>query len=124
MWFPPSPIRIRPCEINRPIKRQAAVRVDVNVQRLIIRGCVDQADITRLHKVVGHHNVFLVGGDLDVVGADSGLVFVRVVQALDVVEVGDVKGGDVVGGCDGHCRVVNRVSDICNIGTSGLSHER
>lgn len=86
-------------EVDGPVEGQAAVVVEVNVQLLEIRRCVDNADRARLHKVVGHQQMFLVGRDLDVVRADGRLDLVRVVEALDVVEVRDVKGRDVVGGC-------------------------
>lgn len=88
-------------EINRAVEIQTAVVFDVDVQRFEIRRRVDDADVAGLHKVVRHHDVFLVGGDFDVVRADGGLVGGGVVEALDVAEVGDVEGCDVVGCCEG-----------------------
>lgn len=88
-------------EIDGAAKMEGSVRVDVNVQRLIIGGRVEDADVARLHKVVGHHDVFLVRRDLDVMRANGGLVVVRVIQPFDVVQIGDVEGRDVVGRCEG-----------------------
>ena len=96
-----APIGIRSCKVNAPVEVQRAIRVDVNVQRLEVGGGVDEADLASLHKVVGDDNVLLVGGDFDVVGTDGGLNGVWVIEALGVVEVGDVERGDVVSGCDG-----------------------
>jgi hypothetical protein len=47
--------------------------------------------------------VLLVGSDLDVVGSDGGLILIGVVEALDVVEVGDIEGSNVVGGGESDC---------------------
>ena len=33
--------------------------------------------------------------------ADDGLILIRIVQTLDIVEVGDIKGGDVAADGDG-----------------------
>ncbi len=96
-----TPIRKLPAKVNAAIKAQTAIVQDIDVQRLEVGGRVDQADLARLHKVVGHHEVALVGRDLDVVRADGGLIFVRVVETLDVRKVADVEGGDVVGGGEG-----------------------
>lgn len=88
-------------KVDGPVEVQAAVIEDVDVQRLEVGRRVDDADLARLHKVVGDEEVLLVGGDLDVVRANGRLVLVGVVQALDVVQVADVEGGDVVGGRQG-----------------------
>lgn len=90
-------------EIDRAVEMQRAVGLDVDVLSLEVGRGIDKADVARLHKVVGDDDVFLIGGDFDVMRADDGLVFVGVVEALDVVEVGDVERGDVVGGCEGDC---------------------
>lgn len=42
--------------------------------------------------------MLLVRSDLDVVRANGGLVLIGVVKTLDVVQVGDIEGSDVVGG--------------------------
>lgn len=86
-------------EIDRAVEVEATVVLNVDVQSLEVSGSVDDADVAGLHEVVGDDDVFLVGRDFDVVRAEGGLVGVRVVEALDVVEVGDVEGGDVVGCC-------------------------
>lgn len=99
MRFRPSAIRIRPCKINGPVKVQRAIGIDVDIQRLIIRRGVDEAYIARLDEVVRNDNVLLVRGDFDVVRADGGLDFIRVIEAFDVFEVRDVECSDVVCGC-------------------------
>lgn len=44
--------------------------------------------------------MLLIWCDLDVVGSNSRLHGIRVIQSLNVVEIRDVKGGDVVCGCE------------------------
>lgn len=55
----------------------------------------------------------LVGSDLDVVRADGRLVLVGVVQTLDVLQVADVEGGNVVGGRQGE---VGEAAILRNVG--------
>lgn len=88
-------------EVNGAVEAQGAVVLDVDVEGLEVSGGVDDADLAGLDEVVGDDKVLLVGGDLEVVGADGGLDGVGVVETLDVVEVRDVEGGDVVGGGQG-----------------------
>lgn len=85
-------------EVDESVEAERAILFDVNVKRLEIGRSVDDTDVAGLHKVVGNDDVLLVGSDLDVVGSDGRLVLFGVVEALDVVQVGDVEGGDVVGG--------------------------
>jgi hypothetical protein len=56
--------------------------------------------------------VLLVRRDLDVVRADGRLVLVRVVEALDVVQVADVERCDVVGGCQGQVDEAAVLGDV------------
>lgn len=76
-----------PGEVDGAVEAERAIIVDVNVQRLEVGGSVDDTDIAGLDKVVGDDYVLLVGSDLDVVGSDGGLVLIRVIKALDVVQV-------------------------------------
>lgn len=99
-------------EVDAAVEAQAAVVEDVDVQRVEISRGVDEADLAGLHEVVGDGDVLLVGGDLDVVRADGGLVLVGVIEALDVVEVADVEGGDVVGGRQGEVDVFAVLGDV------------
>jgi hypothetical protein len=66
--------------------------------------------------------VLLVGRDLDVVRADGRLVLVRVVETLDVVQVADVEGCDVVGCCEGQVDEAAVLGDVGarDEGVSGL----
>lgn len=41
-------------EVDAAVEAEAAVVEDVNVQGLEVGGRVDDADVARLHKVVGH----------------------------------------------------------------------
>lgn len=97
-------VRERALEIDRAVEMKRAVRVDVDIKRLIIAHGIENADVAGLHKVIGDDDVFLIGSDFNVVRADGGLQFVGVVEAFDVVEVGDVERGDVVGSCECDCR--------------------
>lgn len=90
-------------EIDRAVEAQLAIVFDVDVQRLEIGRRVDDTNIARLHEVVCNDEVLLVGSDFDIVRANGRLVSVRVVKALDVVEVGDIECGDVVSGGQGDC---------------------
>jgi len=97
----PSTLRILRLKVNRTVKVQRAIGVDVDVQRLEIGRGIDEADVARLHEIICDDDVFLVRCDLDVVRADARLHFVGVVETLDVGEVGNVEGCDVVGGGEG-----------------------
>lgn len=59
------------------------------------------AYIASLDEVSSNKQVLAIGGQLDVVRADDGLVLIRVVEALDVLQVGDVESGNVAADSDG-----------------------
>lgn len=101
-------------KVDSPVEAQATVIVDVDVKRFEISRGIDDTNLAGLNKVVGNHDVLLVGSNLDVVGSDGGLVLIRVVQTLDVVQVADVEGGDVVGGGEGQ---VEEASVLADVGT-------
>lgn len=103
-------------EVDGAVEVQGAVVLDIDVEGLEVGGGVDDADLAGLDEVVGDDEVLLVGGDLEVVGADGGLGDVGVVKALDVVEVGDVEGGDVVSGGEGE---VGEAAVLGEIGVDG-----
>lgn len=103
-------------EVDGAVEAQGAVVLDVDVEGLEVSRGVDEADLAGLDEVVGDDEVLLVGGDLEVVGADGGLDDVGVVEALDVVEVGDVEGGDVVSGGQGE---VGKAAVLGEIGVDG-----
>lgn len=85
-------------EVDGAVEAERAVIVNVNVQRLEVSGRVDDTDVAGLHEVVGDHDVLLVRSNLDVVRTNGRLVLIGVVKALDVVQVRDIEGSDVVGG--------------------------
>lgn len=95
-----SAIGVRPGEIDRAVEVQGTVRVDVDVQRLVVGRGVDQANVAGLQKVVGNEEVLLVRSDFDVMRANGRLILVRVVEALGAIQVRDVECGDVVARCD------------------------
>jgi len=99
-------------KVNGAVEVQASIRVDVNVERLEISRGVDEADVASLYEVVGDDDVLLVGGHLDVVGTNAGLDLIRVVETLDVVEVADVEGGDVVGSGEGQVDELSVLGDV------------
>lgn len=105
-------VRKLAAEVDAAVEAQAAVVFNVDVQGVEVGRGVDEADLAGLHEVVGDSDVLLVGGHLDVVGADGGLVLIGVVEALDVVEVADVQGRDVVGGRQGQVNVFAVLGDI------------
>ena len=74
-----TPVGERAREVDRAIEMERAVGVDVDVKGLIVSRGVDKTNIASLHEVVSHNNVLLVRSDFDVVGANGGLDFVRVV---------------------------------------------
>lgn len=88
-------------EVDGAVEVQRTVVLDVDVEGLEVGGGVDDADVAGLNEVVGDDKVLLVGGYLEVVGTNGGLDHIRVVETLDVLKVGDVEGGDVVGGGQG-----------------------
>jgi hypothetical protein len=100
-----STVRKRTGKVDGAVEMQRTVRVDVDVEGFVIGRGVDEADVAGLYKVIGDDDVFLIGRDFDVVGSDGGLDFVGVVEALYVVEVGNVKGSNVVCRCECHCGV-------------------
>jgi hypothetical protein len=88
-------------KIDRSIKVQTSIRVDINIQSLEVSRCINQPNFTSLNKVIRNNDVFLIRRHFNVVGTDGGLDFIGVVETLDVVEVRNVEGGDVVCRCEG-----------------------
>jgi hypothetical protein len=99
-------------KINRAIEMQTSIRVDINIQRAIISWCVDESDVTGLHKVIGDNDVFLIRDDLDVVWSNGWLCDGGVVETLDVGEVADIKGGDVIVCCEGEVCEFSVLGDV------------
>ena len=77
-------------EVDSPVKAQATIIIDIDVQRLEVSRGIDDADLAGLNKVIGDHEVLLVRSDLDIMRTHGGLVLVGIIQALDVVQVADV----------------------------------
>jgi hypothetical protein len=71
----------------------------ISIHCLEIRRRVDNADIASLYEIISHKEVLLIRADLDVMRSDDTLVRIRAIQSLDVVEVTDVEGSDVVAEC-------------------------
>ena len=68
--------------------------------------------ITSLHEIPGDEEMLPVGSDLDVVRPDDGLVLVGIVQALDVAEIRDVQGRDVVAQREGEVGELPVLRDV------------
>lgn len=99
-------------EIDGSVERQASIILKINVKCLEVSRGIDDTNITSLDKVIGDNQVLLIGGNLDVVGSDSGLVLVRVIETLDVAQVTDVQSGDVVGSSKGGIEVFAVLADV------------
>lgn len=52
--------------------------VQIDVQRLIVRGCVEDSNTAGLDKVIGNHKV-LIGCELCIVRADCQVVLVWII---------------------------------------------
>lgn len=98
MWLCATAVRKLAIEIDGAVETQATIVIDVDVKGLEICRGVDDANIAGLDEVVRNNNVLLVRRDLDVVRADRGLVLIRVIETLNVVQIGDVERRNVVGG--------------------------
>jgi hypothetical protein len=83
-------------EVDRAVEGEGTVLFDVDPETLVVTDGVEVTDGTGLDEVVGDSQVLLIGGDLDVVRTNNGLLHVGVIETLDVVEVGDIKLSDVV----------------------------
>lgn len=68
--------------------------------------------ISCLNKVAGNEEVLLIRRDLDIVRSDDGLLLIRIIKTLDVVEVRDVESGDVVAERDGEVGELSVVGDV------------
>jgi hypothetical protein len=116
-------------ELDSAVEAEAAVLEDVDPVRLVVGGGVDNGDlssvsyakvyqgerdthIAALDKVASDEQVLLVGRDLDVVRSDDGLVLLGVIKTLDVVEVRDVEGRDMVALCDCEVGELAVVADV------------
>lgn len=83
------------------------------------------AYIAGLDEVSGNKEVLAIGGQLDVVRADDGLDLVGVVKALDILQVGDIKGGNVAADSDGEvgALAIRRDLGVDGSGVLGLVAE-
>lgn len=95
------PVAVLLLKVDAAVEAERARGQDVDPLRAEVGGRVDDGDVAGLEEVVCDEQVLLVGRDLDVVRADDALRGVGVVEALDVREVADVQGRDVVGGREG-----------------------
>lgn len=91
-----TPLRKLLAEIDCPVEAQATILIQVDIERLEISWCVDQTDLTGLHEVIRDEEMLLVRRHLDIVRADGWLILIWVIQTLDVVQIADVEGCDVV----------------------------
>lgn len=103
-------------KVNGAVEVETAIVVDVDVQGLEVSRSIDVPDLPGLHEVIRDDNVLLVRCDLDVVRANRWLLFVGVIQALDVVQVADVKSRDVV--CRGQCEI-EETAVLGDVGAAG-----
>lgn len=102
MRLPTPAVRKRRREIDAAVEMEPSIRIDVNVQALVVRRRVENANLARLHKVIRHDDVLLVRRHLDVMRSHRRLHLVRIVESLHVVEVRNVQRRNVVGRRDRH----------------------
>jgi hypothetical protein len=117
MWFRPTAIidstpRKLLYKIDTAIKMQTPIRIDINIQRSVISRCVDQSNVSGLQEVVIDDDVFLVRSDFDVMRSDCWLDGAWVIESLNVVEVRDIEGCNVVICCEGEVCIFSVLGDI------------
>ena len=83
-------------EIDATIEVQAAVRIDINVKSPVVSRSIDKADVSCLKEVVCDNEMLLIRGDFEKVGPNTILNFIGIIEALRVVDVGNIKRRDVV----------------------------
>jgi hypothetical protein len=99
-------------EVNGTVENKTSILLEIDVKRLEVSRGVDDTDLAGLNEIIGDNQVLLVGGDLDVVGSDGGLVLIRVIKTLDVVQVANIESSDVVGGGQGGVEVLAVLADV------------
>jgi hypothetical protein len=83
-------------EVNRAVKMETTIVIDINIQGPEIGRGVDDTNFARLHKVVCDGDVLLVRSNLDVVRPNCVLVFIRIIEPLNIIKIANVKSGDVI----------------------------
>lgn len=99
MWLSPTAVGVWPCKIDRSTKAKATIWVDIYIERFEVCWCVDDPNVARLDEIICDHDVFLVWGDFDVMGANGRLNFIGIVETFGIIQVGYVEGGNVIGCC-------------------------
>lgn len=99
MWLSPTAVGVWPCKIDISLEVKATIRVDIYIERFEVCWCVDDPNVARLDEIVCDHDVFLVWGDFDVMGANGRLIFIGIVETFGIIQVGYVEGGNVIGCC-------------------------
>lgn len=99
MWLSPTTVAEGCRKIDGSAKVKAAIRVDINIEGFVVCRCIYDSNVSRLNEIVCHHNMFLVWGDLDVMGANRRLIFIGVIETFGVVQVGNVEGSDMISCC-------------------------
>src|SRR5690242_12008848 len=99
MWLGASSVRKLGREVNATVEAQAAIRKNINPLGFEIGRGVHDTNFARLNKVVSDQQVLLVRADLDVVGPDDALVFIGVIETLNIVEVRDIERSNMVADC-------------------------
>ena len=79
---------------------------------LVVARGIQDGNVSSLDEVPSDQQILLVWRNLDVVRSDDGLSLSRVVETLDVLEVGDIQSSDMVTKRDGEVCPLAIVSDI------------
>lgn len=106
-------------EVDGTVEAKAAVLIEVDIKSLKVSRGVDDTDVSSLNEVVCDNQVLLVRSNLDVVGADGGLVLIGVIQSLDIVEIADIKSCNVVCGGQSKVDVFAILGDVGAVGERG-----
>ena len=64
VWFGPSTVGELALEVDAAVEVQTPVRCDVDVESLVVGRGIDNANISSLHEIVRHDNVFLIRSHL------------------------------------------------------------
>lgn len=100
MWPSSTAFRELRQEVNAAIKAQATIRQDINPLSLEISRSINNRDISGLNKVISNKQVLLIRRNLDVVRTNNSLVRVGIIKTLDVVQIRDIEGCNVVAECE------------------------
>lgn len=99
-------------EVNGAVELKAAIVQNIKVESFEICWNIDNTNIAGLDKVIGDEKMLLIRRHLYVVRADCWLVLIRIIEALNIVQVADIEGGNVVSLADSCVEVFSVLGKI------------